>query len=386
MKLHYVLVLLIGAVLQPSFTVNAQHLRNHKTLRLNGDRNVVALLEDIRRKYRVPAIAGAIVKSEGIATIGVTGVRKRGTTIPVTLNDKWHVGSNTKAMTATMIAKLIEQGHLTWNTTIAEVFPQLNSTLHPTMKRVTILQLLSHRSGLPENLALANYRSNSAPQERLRAVRQELTKSPRTQPGTHYQYSNLGYIIAGAIVEKRTGASWEVNMTTHLFRPLKMLHASFGGVGTPGKIDQPWGHRANGHPVGQNGSTVDNPPVMGPAGRVHCTLQDWAKFIADHLRGRRRAPSLLRSSYSYQRLHTPPFGGAYALGWWVTKRQWGGGTVLHHSGSNTMNFATVWVAPRRNFAVLVCINQGGGIASRASDAAVSELINYHRKIAMEYGD
>jgi hypothetical protein len=58
----------------------------------------------------------------------------------------------------------------------------------------------------------------------------------------------------------------------------------------------------------------------------------------------------------------------------VVKRDWGGGTVLNHAGDNTMNHANVWIAPQRDFAVLVCINQGGEAASKASDEAAAALI------------
>ncbi len=376
MKTRLVLVFMVLAILQASYVASAGGDAEEEACPLAGDRDVAILLKNIRQKYRVPAIAGAIVTSKGIVTVGVAGVRKRGTKIAVTLDDRWHLGSDTKAMTATLIAKLVEQGRLKWDTTVAEVFPKLSSKFHRDVRSVTILQLLSHRSGLPANLKLVKYLGDSAPQERLRAVRQELKNSPKTPPGSKYQYSNLGYIIAGAIVEKLTGESWEKNMADHVFGPLKMTHAGFGGLGTPGKIDQPWGHTSDGHPVGKNGPSVDNPPVMGPAGRVHCTIQNWAKFVADHLRGVRGESSILKKS-TYTTLHTPPFGGNYALGWIVTKRDWGGGMVLNHGGSNTMNYANVWVAPKRDFAILICVNQGGDAATKASDAAVSALIGYH---------
>jgi hypothetical protein len=178
------------------------------------------------------------------------------------------------------------------------------------------------------------------------------------------------------MVEKVTGKSWEKNLMEHVFAPLKLTSAGFGGTGTPGKIDQPWSHTADGQPVPQNGPTVDNPPVMGPPGRVHCTLQDWSKYVADFLRGMAGKPALLPTA-AYKTLATPPFGGDYALGWIVTERDWAGGTVLTHSGSNTMNYATVWIAPQRDFAILACTNQGGDAAHAACDAAVVALMKYH---------
>src|SRR4030095_9690982 len=106
---------------------------------------------------------------------------------------------------------------------------------------------------------------------------------------------------------------------------------------------------------------------------VHCSIHDWSKFIADQLRGERGEGALLKAD-TYKALHTPRFGGNYAFGWGVASRQWAGGLVFQHSGSNTMNFCVVWIAPLRDFAVLAVTNQGGTEAQEATDEAVSELI------------
>ncbi len=338
-----------------------------------GDTNVTELLKPIRQKFDVPAMALAVVTSDGLKFVGAVGVRKRGTEVPVTADDLWHLGSDTKAMTATLIARLVERGQLRWDMTLAEVFPEWAAQMNLGFRKVTLLQLLSHRAGLPANLDLRKYAGDDAPQLRLRAVKEELAKPPVSAPGTKYLYSNLGYIIAGAVVEKVTGESWEDAIAKEIFQPLQMTSAGFGGTGTPGKIDQPWPHTRDGAPTAANGPRVDNPPVMGPAGRVHVTIQDWAKFIRDQLRGARGESALLKPE-SYQKLHTPPFDGDYALGWGVAERGWGGGKVLNHVGDNTMNCANVWIAPQKDFAILVCVNQGGDTAFQASDAAVSAMI------------
>lgn len=341
-----------------------------------GDSAVTKLLVPIRGRYQVPAMAAALVTSKGLVTVGSVGTRKRGTETAVTLHDKWHLGSDGKAMTATLVAKLVEQGHLKWESTLADVFPDLAPGFSAEARSITILQLLSHRSGLKANPELAAYRGADGTKERLRLVKQELSKAPQHKPGKQHEYSNLGYAIVGAVIEKTTGKSWEQAMRDEVFAPLGMTSVGFGGTGTPGVVDQPWGHDSNGQPVPDNGPTMDNPPVLSPAGRIHCTIQDWGKFVADQLRGDRGEPALLQPA-SYKKLHTPPFGGEYALGWAVWERPWGGGKVLNHCGDNTMNFANVWVAPLRDFAVLCCLNQSGNTAFLASDEAVGGLITLH---------
>lgn len=119
-------------------------------------------------------------------------------------------------------------------------------------------------------------------------------------------------------------------------------------------------------------------PTLGPAGRVHCTMEDWAKFVADHLAGFQGKKALLQAS-SYQTLITPPFPGSYALGWGVHKRSWAGGNAINHNGSNTMNYSCAWMSPKRDFAVLVCTNQGHDLAARACDDVAGNLIQLHLK-------
>jgi hypothetical protein len=93
------------------------------------------------------------------------------------------------------------------------------------------------------------------------------------------------------------------------------------------------------------------------------------------MRGAQGKPKLLKSS-TFRALHTPPPGNNfyYSGGWLVLERSWANGLALNHGGSNTAWFATIWIAPARDFAVLVATNQGGDTALKASDQAASELI------------
>jgi CubicO group peptidase (beta-lactamase class C family) len=286
-------------------------------------------------------------------------------------------------MTATLCAILVEKGKLKWTTTIGEAFPKLKDKIHPDYYAVTIDQLLNHRSGLPDDsepdpvlwpkiLAL----KGPIKEQRLALIGLVLHDKPKAQPGTKFQYANDGYAIAGSMCEQATGEAWEDLMRDFLFRPLGMTTAGFGPPGKAGAVDEPWGHAVN-----DKGKAVptppdadaDNPAVIGPAGTVHCSVADWARYAILHLGG---GPSLLPEE-ALRRLHTPPFGGDYAYGWKVVSRPWAGGKALTHAGSNTFWFADIWLAPARGSAYLVATNRGDEEKGLAGcDAAVGKLLSW----------
>lgn len=342
-------------------------------------------LETTRRKYDFPALAAAIITSDKVVAMGVTGYRKYGDPTPATINDQFHLGSDTKSMTATLIGMLVEQHKLEWKTTLAKALPDLAKTMLPDYRTVTIEQVMGQRSGFSNETALKDMtmdalrRLKGSPmQQREVYVKKLLQEKPTYKPGSKYLYSNRNYALLGAIVEKITKTPWESYIQQKLFQPLGMTTAGFGAMGTSGAVDQPWQHRiddqGNHIPI-EPGPFSDNPSIIAPAGLVHCSIGDWAKYIQMHLKGARGVKTLL-SPETIKKLHQPVAGGDYAGGWIVTHRDWAGGdnTALTHAGSNTQNYAVVWIAPGRDFAVLIATNQGGGQTDSQCDAIAGELI------------
>jgi CubicO group peptidase (beta-lactamase class C family) len=272
-------------------------------------------------------------------------------------------------MTATLAATFVMEKKLKWDAKLGDLLPDLMTKATPQARGITMAQLLTHRSGLPAN---TDWGSFPAARNRTDIIRKECARPLLSEPGSTYLYSNVNYMIAGFIAGKLGGGTWEQVITNRLFKPLGMK-AGFGGTGTPGKEDQPWPHGADGKPMPTNGPAQDNPPSLGPAGTCHMSLADYAKFIADHLRGSAGGKSLLTPAL-YTELHTPPKGADYAMAWQVMDREWAGGTVLKHNGSNTMNFAVVWMAPKKGFAVVAACNQGGETAQKACDDVCTALI------------
>ena|GEM_PF-208056 len=341
---------------------------------LTSDPELEKILAPIREKHKVPGLVAGILEGDKL-TAAAVGVRKAGAPEPITVNDKLHLGSNTKSMTATRIGLLVEEGKLSWQSTVGEIFAHLKPEMHADVQEITLGQLLTHRSGLPAN-SFENIGKGSLVEQRDMLTKIVLSKAPVHPPGMKFLYSNAGYIMAGHMAEQVTGKSWEDLMTAGLFEPLKMSTAGFGVQGTKGEIDQPWGHSSF---FGiANPQQADNPPVLGPAGTVHCSLEDWSKYIALHLQAARGDARLLKAE-TFKMLHTPIAGEDYAMGWIVTERPWANGQVLAHNGSNTMWFAWCWIAPKKNVAYLAAANMGMPAGQAACDAAIAALIGFHDK-------
>jgi CubicO group peptidase (beta-lactamase class C family) len=339
-----------------------------------------SILEPLRQTNRLPALAAAVVKQGQTIAVGAVGLRRAGGSARVTTRDKFHIGSCTKSMTAVLAARLIEEKRLSWTTTIGDVFPDLMTGAQPAWRDVAIEQLLGHRGGAPNKVERSLWKEcwgfqGSALDHRLLLVKGTLRQEPEAAPGTKYIYSNTGYAIAGAMLERIVKQPWETMLREKLLIPLGMTSAGFGAPATPAQEDQPWGHvldKDELKPI-PPGPGADNPAAIGPGGTVHCSIIDLARYAAFHLAGARGQGILLRPE-SFTKLHTPQPGQSYALGWDTAKRQWAGGTALTHTGSNTMFFAVMWLAPARDFAVVVATNLGGNEAAQACDDTAWRLI------------
>ena len=343
--------------------------------------DVSATLDPIRKKGGLPALGAAVFRGSQLIAIGMSGVRKQGDPTPATISDQWHLGSDTKAMTATLIGLYVDKGKIHFDDTIATLFA--GEKIDPGYAGVTIEQLLQHRGGapgnIPQNIWAQMWADGTAPGARLKAALALLALPPAQAPG-NFVYANAGYMIAGAALERVTGATWDSLIGNELFGTLHMTSCGFGAPGTPNMVDEPWGHQMqNGvlTPIspGPNG---DNPPSMGPAGTVHCSLADWGKFLAVHLAGA-RGEATIASAATMKRLQTPPQGGDYAAGWIVTPRGWANGLALTHTGSNTLWYATAWLAPANNMAYAVVTNRADGPVPAAVDSAFGPLIQAYPK-------
>jgi CubicO group peptidase (beta-lactamase class C family) len=361
-----------------------------------------ATLEPYLAQYRLPALAAAVVKDGNIVAAGAVGTRRLGTDNPVGLDDRFHIGSDAKAMTALLAAMLVEQGKLRWESTVAEVFSELAGTVAsqggaPQVGSIRLDQLLSHTSGIPsdteadEKLLLDSYAQTGLNLDELRywIVKHLVAQPLPSAPGERFAYANMGYLLVGAMIERVAGATWEELVATRIFDPLELDTAGFGPPASLGRIDAPLGHRpmpdgtAKPMLAGPNG---DNPEVMGPAGTVHLSILDFAAWAGWNAGDGKRGPALVKPE-TLRKMHAPvvdipprpdakpgtPPPGKYGLGWGTVSLPFAPEPLIFHGGSNEMNLAYIFLQPSADFGVVMTTNIGGEMADSALKALGREL-------------
>ena len=383
------------------FTVFAASLRPQRSEAADGagerDTSLDAILQDYLTRYGLPALAAAVVAKGEIVASGAVGTRRAGTDTPVTLSDRFHIGSDAKAMTALLAAMLVEEGKLRWDSTVGEVFPELRPTMDTGLREVTLEQLLSHTSGIPsDNDAIRKLIVQSFAQEdrnldelRYWLLTQWSAQPLESKPGERFAYSNLGYTFAGAMIERAGGETWEELVAERVFDPLGLKSAGFGPQSSLGRVDAPLGHAMQ--PDGTlkpmlAGPNGDVPAIIGPAGDVHLWVLDFARWAGWNAAEGRRGPALIQPE-TMRKLHTKviemppkpdappgtPSVGGYGLGWGTATLPYSPEPFLVHGGSNTLNFAVILVQPKIDFALVLMTNVGGPNADNALKTLGQEL-------------
>ena len=280
----------------------------------------------------------------------------------MTQDDLWHIGSITKSMTATLIAKLAEEGVIRWEDTVGAVLGDVIHDLHPGFADLTYADLLTHRNGIQANIANRDAKQMTGTIATRDMMADRIAYAQlvlRSEPGDRdkFVYSNAAYVVAGAMLQQSTGQTWEALMQRHVFDPLGLKSAGFGAPGTVAEIDQPRGHGLFLRRAMTPGAAADNIPALGPAGTVHISVADMLTYLRAHA----RQDTDFLSSDSWERLHAAAEGADYAMGWAATSPDWRG-----HEGSNTMWYALALFVPGEDKVIFMAANFAG--LSRVSKA------------------
>jgi CubicO group peptidase (beta-lactamase class C family) len=328
--------------------------------------------------WKLPAVELCAVRSGGTIEAVSVGVRKVGQADLVQETDLFHLGSVTKAMTATMIGTLVQEGCLRWDMTMVQAFPAFAGEMTAVYRSVALEQLLAHTSGLPGYTTDAEWASippfTGTPAEQRQAfARMLLTRAPLGPSGV-YRYSNAGYAIAAAIAERVTGQSWEQLMQSRVFGPLG-IHATYGWPLLSG-ADEPWGHRIKNGVVTPH-NPADHyrvPTILAPAGDVSMSITDYASFARLHLAGLEHIDGAVGSSDLIRRLHQPVL--EYSCGW--HEQVIDGVPTSWHRGTCDTFDTFVLLQPSRDIGIIVFTNADG------DNAAANALFAEMTRLAVAY--
>jgi len=317
----------------------------------------------------LPAVAAMVMMDGQAVWKAVYGTRRAGADDPALPDDPFHIGSNTKAMTALLCAIFVDRGSIAWQSTVGEILGG-DYAMRDEYRDVTLSMLLSHTGGFPTSLPGSVWRS-FFPYDSPRGMDRDamttaiLDADPAGTPGTKLAYSNFGYVVAGRMLEIKTGIDWETLIRTELFGPLGMSSAGFGPpaqpIGNSSTRPAPWGHAPS--KVDPGYAAADNPAALGPAGTVHASLADLERYLSVLLTGGIAFDGKRFVSEENLAALFEPVLDDYALGWLVGITTDGRRYILH-DGCNTMFYSLLIMLPDEESAVVVLANRGDPAAGR----------------------
>ncbi len=277
----------------------------------------IQFADSIRRAYNIPEISYAVIDSKTIFEISALGKHSIELPDTATINDRFHIGSNTKAMTAFIIAKYVEKGKLKWTTKFFDIFPEWKDNSKVEYYKITLQDLLSHRARIQ-----AFQGNNDPPIPELTGTKQEkrkafgkfvLSLNPVDMDTIHkFNYSNADYTLATLMLEKLTHKTWEQLVEKVFNQDLKLNVKTSWPENQKSK--DTWGHSFENDKLIPVASNTDyHLEFTEPAGDINISLKDYAKFIQMNLQGLNGQNNYLTAK-TYQFIHKGIDN--YSLGWY----------------------------------------------------------------------
>lgn len=294
---------------------------------------------------RAPGAAVAVVAGDAVYVQGY-GVKEKGKPDPVTLETLFAIASTTKAVTATTLALLVDEGKAAWDDPVRKHLPQFRLLDPLADAGVTLRDLLCHRTGLPRHDMLWL----EAPWDRAELLRKIGRAKPSAGFREKYQYQNIMFAAAGAAVARAAGsASWEAFTQARLLGPLGMTRSNFSVTDAQADADHATGHRDVLHK--REPAPWRNLDNVCPCGGINSCARDlarWLQFLLsggvapDENKTRLLAESILNETFAPQvvvpaeedtrTLYPDRVGTNYGLGWTIWDYR-GGHKIVSHGGS-----------------------------------------------------
>ncbi len=334
--------------------------------------------------YDIPAIAVGIFDTDSVLVYAY-GIRNTIDRSPVHKDDRFHIGSCTKAITSFIAARLVEKGLIKWDTRIIDVFPDISRSIDPYYKDKTLADILSHRAGIQPFTSGIELRGipdsiinfDGSNERQLFSV-WLLTQSPAFDEDQKYIYSNAGYSIAATMLEKVSGKTWEALVEEEFFS----VFAISGNLGHPNlsDVNQPHGHIIPAQwGIGDSYDLTPLPDSLNynlrfiqPAGDISLSINDYTVFLMEILKALKNNGSKLeQETYDYMFFEYDD----YSMGWVNFKNNII--QYLSHDGSDGTFYCRVLISREKKYGVVVMSNAGNENTVKGINA-ISNHIN--RKI------
>ncbi|RMF60277.1 MAG: serine hydrolase [Calditrichaeota bacterium] len=323
-------------------------------------------IDQAREQWGVPGVAVGVVKDGKLVYRKGFGEREIGKGDRVDGNTLFAIASNSKAFTATAIGLLVSEGKFSWDDPVIKYLPDFQLYDPVATRKITLRDLLCHRSGLGTwSGDLTWFGSIYDQQEVIRRIR---FQPPAFDFRTGYGYSNLMFVVAGAVIEKVTGQSWGEFIESRIFKPLGMerSNTTVTILEKMENVAQPH-TRYQGELVTIPYRNVDNAPAPGA---INSSVNDlarwlimqmgWGKYqgktvVDSQIVAEMRKPhTLIPISAARKKLMPSTHFLAYGLGWFLTDYE--GRFLVYHTGGLDGMFSFVGFIPEENLGVVVLTN------------------------------
>jgi len=339
--------------------------------------NSVKFVDSIRNAYHIPELNYAVVNNNSIleiAALGLHSIKLKDTATP---NDRFHIGSNTKAMTSFIIAKYVEIGKLKWNTKFFDIFPEWKTKSKKDYHQITLQDLLSHRAKIQafqgnNDPIIPNFKGTKQ-QKRKQFGQFVLTLNP-TDLDTilNFNYSNADYTLATLMLEKLTNKSWE-QLVEEVFNKDLHLNVKFSWPENQ-KIKDTWGHLDSSNVLIPVPSNFDyHLDFTEPAGDINIKLTDYIKFIQLNLQGLNGTSNYLNAkTYLFIHKGIPN----YSLGWYNIYEN--GIELSTHSGTAGTYYSLVHIDRSNGLAYIIFTNAYSENTKQGVRLIMRKLKEYHK--------
>ena len=333
-------------------------------------KNFDARVESVMKASEVPGAAIAIVENGKVTLARGYGVRKLGSAEAVGADTLFQIGSTTKAVTATALALLVEEGKIRWDDRVIDHLPGFRMYDPWVTREITVRDILVHRSGLGRGQGDLMF-VPSTEISRADLVRRIQFLKPATSFRSGFAYDNVLYAVAGQLIEAVSGKTWEKFVEERILQPVGMKSSVTNDVDRLSAPDRAFPHGRVGELRGIGPQQLfDEKKValganVGPAGAIAAGANDLARWLAVQLASGQLPGSEQRlfSAESAQAMWQPvvpvpatPFPPAladavpqfrgYALGWMV--QDYRGHKVIQHGGGTLGFRAVVVLIPEKN--------------------------------------